>query len=240
MTKRLLLASLCFALFAVTRAHAQFPVTITVNTQYWTGISPYSQQAPFYYSKLCNRTTLACNQQPSDPIARADYLNMPLGTYDAYIWHGTDYGSESVKVGTYVVDRAAVIILVAYPRPLPPNLLSCNSIGACTYPAMTPFDLLWANSQDAARTAPGWTMTYDILTSTKPGNGTWGPMLVTVADAPCNPNSAGKCRWHVDGLAALPGGAEYRWKIRAKARFNSEPYTYTTDSPTTGYAYQTP
>lgn len=244
MPRKLLLASLCFTLFALVPA-AKAQITVTVNTNYWTGTSPYAQTGAYFYSKLCNRTTGYCNQQPSNSLGWADYTSLPPGSYNGFVWHGTDYGSEAVPIGMYTIydsppnAQHQYMTFVAYPRPLVPTLQSCNYVGACTYPAMTPFDLLWSNAQDAARTAAGWTMTYDILTATKPAGGTWGPMLVTVPDAPCNPNSAGKCRWHVDGLAAIAGGAEYQWKIRAKLSFSGETYIYTTDSGI-GHAYQTP
>jgi hypothetical protein len=160
------------------------------------------------------------------------YIGAPAGDYQAYLWDPYQYlwgSSEQPDPNLYHVYATRYqqfIQLTAFPRPLAPNLVApCNYCGV----PQGNFDLVWTNGLDAARTAPNWTVTYEIWDSATPVGWPQGQEWLAVPDAPCNPDGQGQCHYHV-GMLNYEPGAEYTWRIVVKINYGGG-IVYKTSGP---------
>ena len=184
----------------------------------------YSQKAAYFSVKLCRTGTQSCTYGgTTDSFGKGNVFISPTfaGWYDLYLYKdygasfGGEWGSQTAGIagGAFYIPQGFTSITVSVPpRPLAPGLVSpCYG---CGVPPGN-FYLSWTSGLDAQRTSPVWPVTYEIWTSSTPVGWPQGQESLAVADAPCNPDAQGRCRWYVDSLAIEPG-AQYTWRIVVK------------------------
>ncbi|HYO76073.1 MAG TPA: hypothetical protein VE010_06380 [Thermoanaerobaculia bacterium] len=184
--------------------------------------------------KFCDAASNWCGQTELDgygfvttglPYAGNYYIYLYGNYYNAA--NGGEWGSltQPLAGGTFYVPNGSTSITVSTPpRPLPPTLISpCNH---CYVPSSN-FYLRWTNGLDAQR--QNYPVTYDIWASETPVGWAQQPEHVAVADAPCNPDAQGNCRWYVDALIPEPGRT-YTWRIVVKLHVGNN-IIFTTSGP---------
>lgn len=184
----------------------------------------FSQRAAYFSVKLCRTGTQICTYgSPTDSYGKSnvDIGSSFAGAYDLYVYKnygaqsGGEWGSQTQPFGggAFNIPQGFTSINVSVPpRPLAPKLVSpCNDCGVPT----GNFYLSWTNGLDSQRIAPNWPVTYEIWTSATPVGWPQGQEWLAVPDAPCNPDSQGRCRFYVDYLDPYPG-AQYTWRIVVK------------------------
>ena len=114
------------------------------------------------------------------------------------------WGSETIPVGTAT---ASSILSRSYF--LAPAPLEVFAVYPANYATDVPLHvtLKWTNASDVHRQY--WPTTYDIY-----GSGYDAPMILEVADLPCNPDAQNNCQWEVPIL--LDPWTPYNWKIVAR------------------------
>lgn len=199
----------------------------------------YSQRAAYFSVRLCRTGTQTCTYGvPTDSYGHGNVFISPsfAGWYDLYLYkdygakYGGEWGSQTQAIGGgafYIPQGFTSITVSVPPRPLAPTLVSpCNY---CGVPSGN-FYLSWTSGLDSQRTASNWPVTYEIWTSSTPVGWPQGQEWLAVPDAPCNPDSQGRCRWYVDYIADEPG-AQYTWRIVVKLNVGGG-IVYRTSGPT--------
>jgi hypothetical protein len=209
------------------------------STVYLYGFKTISGQefaapAAGFTVKFCNAAINWCGQTSLDAYGFVNTGLPSAGYYSIYLFgdyynaaSGGQWGSltQPLAGGTFYVPEASTSISVSVPpRPLPPTLVGpCNN---CTIPAGN-FYLRWSNGLDSQR--QNWPVTYDIWASETPVGWATQPERLTVADAPCNTDFQGSCRWYVDALVPEQG-RRYTWRIVVKLNVGGN-VVYTTSGP---------
>lgn len=199
----------------------------------------YAEAAGWFSVRLCRTGTQTCTYGgTTDGNGKGDIYISPsfAGYYDLYLYndygqkYGGEWGSETEPIGGgpfYIPTGFTSISVSVPPRPLAPTLVSpCNYCGVPS----GDFYLSWTSGIDADRTYSGWPVTYEIWTSSTPVGWPQGQEWLAVPDAPCNPDSQGRCRWYVDYIADEPG-AQYTWRIVVKLPVGGG-QVYKTSGPT--------
>lgn len=227
MVRRLVFLAL-LSLFIVTPA---FAYSVQVYTFKSIAGVDYAENVNGMRVKLCHVTTGACHYGMSEVWGYANIIVTQAGYYYAYIWDPYYYewgSSEQPDPDTYYVwpMYQQYISLSAFPRPLEPTLVApCNGC----WVGQGDFDLVWTSGLDEDRTAPNWTVTYEIWTSATPVGWPQGQEWMPISDAPCNPDAQGNCHWYVDYLELMPG-CHYTWRIVVKINFGGG-VVYKTSGP---------
>ena len=215
-----------------------FAWSVTVYTYQSVAGRDYARIGPRMKVKLCHVTYGTCHSGTSDLYGRVPLAVTREGYYYAYIWDPYDYEWGSIDTPdpnqyyVYPMYTEQVINLSAFPRPLQPGLVSpCNNC----WVGLGNFYLVWTDGLDADRRASNWPVTYEIWTSTTLPGQPQAEDYMAVADAPCNPDSRGNCRWYVDYLASCQN-CKYTWRIVVKQNFGGG-IVYKTSGPK-WYLYQ--
>ena len=204
---------------------------VTVQTYHSVSGVDYAEVAPSMRVKLHNINTGYDYYGTSDPYGIAR-ISADAGTYQAYIWDEYYYQWGSTDTPdpnpytVYATFNDQVIRLSAFPRPFAPGLFSpCDGC----YVGAGYFDLVWTSGIDAARTASNWPVSYELWDSTTlpgyPQQAEWE----AISDMPCNPDSAGRCVYHV-GYLDTCHGCMYTWRIVVKIDFGGG-IVYKTSGP---------
>jgi hypothetical protein len=194
--------------------------TVTVYTFHSVAGVDYARNAPNTRVRLCEVANGSCSSGISDATGRSNVIVTRAGYYYAYIYDtngrwGSTETPDPNQYYVYPIFSEQVIRLSAFPRPFAPTLVSpCNGCGV----PRGNFNLSWTSGLDWERTASNWPVTYEIWTSATPPGWAQGAEGLGVADAPCNPDAQGRCRWYVDYLDA-PVGTRYTWRIVVKINF---------------------
>jgi hypothetical protein len=199
----------------------------------------YSSAAAYFSVRLCKTGTQSCTYGgTTDSNGKGHVYISPSfpGYYDLYLYndygqkYGGEWGSQNQPIagGAFYIPTGFTSITVSVPpRPLIPTLVSpCQH---CGVPSGN-FYLSWTSGLNAQRTYSGWPVTYEIWTSSTPVGWPQGQEWLAVPDAPCNPDSLGRCRWYVDYIADEPG-AQYTWRIVVKMNVGGG-LVYKTSGPT--------
>jgi len=223
MHRKLAIAFTAALILAV--APGAFAWQVTCNSYKSVAGADYARTAPYMSFKFCNTSSGACYWGNTGGFA-SGVFDAPEGTYNGFIWDPYYYqwGSTDLAVGQFTIfatPYGQVISLSAYPRPFAPTLVEpCNYCGVPN----ANFNLKWTDGLDADRRAANWPVTYDIWASETPNGWPTQPEHLTIADAPCNPDTNGKCTWWVDQLTP-ESGRQYTWRIVVKINFGQSIYT---------------
>lgn len=197
----------------------------------------YAQPAAYFSLKMCrvSQPSLCYYASTTDGYGHGT-VNIGLGFegyYNLFLYknygvnYGGEWGSQNQPIAAFYIPSGLTSIAVSVaPRPLPPTLVApCNSC------RVNPgnFYLKWTDGLDSQRRTSLWPVTYDIWASETPVGWPTQPEKLTVADAPCNPDSLGRCQWYVDALVP-ESGRRYTWRIVVKLNVGGGT-VYTTSGP---------